>query len=547
MKKLIFIAAVAFTAAWAFAGEKLVSDGDTVVFLGDSITHYGVKNSYGYVQLVIKGLAANGVTLKWFGAGIPGHKAWQMNQRFDKDVLARKPALVTISAGVNDVWFPRPDCTLEKYRVDMEQMIERGKAAGVKVVLMTPTTAMGEGDNPNIAKYADCVRELAAKHGLTVADTWKAVRARIDAPGMPCLDTRGLKATCDGVHMAPAGDREMARCVLRAFGLGDAEMAKAEKAWADDVSLCTLQSRIGIPLATYRALEAAADAQGRKIEEVYRDVFRRGVESVLAKGGGPQPVTSSVDEAKPDGVKPEVAVVGDYFHFVDQQSRSGLVNVIRRAIAAAGKNLAVFQERQVRGSTASLNGYWDEKLAGRKQLKYLVVTTGSYDAWDNGRAQHAARMKTLAEKAVRAGVKVVFLTTRPTRSNISDDYNKALAALADGTNVFVVDQLAIIRGELARRAANKNASYCSAGYPLNANVNLLLGQSILPHLGFDQKEVALSVAKLEAQPDFADLEASTSVSFAEYDRLLNLAKKLNLPLSDLVTRALASGAQGKVD
>lgn len=41
----------ASAAVTSVAGEKLVSDGQTVVFLGDSITHYGVKNPYGYVPL----------------------------------------------------------------------------------------------------------------------------------------------------------------------------------------------------------------------------------------------------------------------------------------------------------------------------------------------------------------------------------------------------------------------------------------------------------------------------------------------------------------
>ena len=540
----VFASAVgaAFGDIISSAGEKLVSAGQTVVFLGDSITHYGVKNPYGYVQLVVKGLSANGIELKWFGAGIPGNKALHMNARFDKDVLARKPDLVTISAGVNDVWFAGPDCTLEKYRVDMEQMIERGKAAGVKVVLLTPTTAMGEFNNPNIVKYAECVRELAAKHGLVVADTWKAVRGVIDDPAGAKLVPRGLKATADGVHMAPSGDRAMARCVLRAFGLGDGEMAKAEKVWNEGVSLCTLKSCVGVPLKTYRALEAEADARACKIEAVYREIFRKGVEVTLAGAALEEPKTSFAAPCKPDGQKPEIAVIGDYFHYVDQQSRSGLVNFIRRAIDATGKDLAVFAEPQFRGGTTALNGYWDKTLANRK-IAYLVVTTGSYDAWNNDREKFPALMKQLAEKATKAGTKVVFLTTRPVRSNVSDPFNAALQAMADGKSVFVLDQLAIDRAELKRRAANKEASICSAGYPLNPQVNFLLGKALLPLLGFGEKEIEKVVARIEALPDFADTDAVASVSFAEYDRLLDLARKENVPLSEICQKALVRGVK----
>ena len=542
MKKFVLSLGMVVAAALSsVACEKLVADGQTVVFLGDSITHYGANNPYGYVQLVVKGLSAHGIVPKWFGAGIPGNKALHMNARFDKDVLARKPDLVTISAGVNDVWFARPDCTLDKYRVDMEQMIERGEAAGVKVVLLTPTTAMGEFNNPNIVKYAECVRELAAKHGLVVADTWKAVRDVIDDPAGAKLVPRGLKATADGVHMAPMGDRAMARCVLRAFGLDDREMARAEKTWNEDVSLCTLKSCVGVPLKTYRALEAEADARACKIEDVYRETFRKGVEATLTGAALEEPKTTPADLCKPDGQKSEIAVIGDYFHFVDQQSRSGLVNFIRRAISATGKDLAVFAEPQFRGGTSTLNAYWDKTLAKRK-IAYLVVTTGSYDAWNKDREQFPVLMKQLAEKAAKAGAKVVFLTTRPVRSNVSDSFNAALQAMADGKSVFVLDQLAIDRAELKRRAANKAASICSAGYPLNANVNFLLGKALLPLIGFEEKEVVKVVAAIEALPDFADIDAVTSVSFAEYDKLLDLARKENVPLSEICYKSLVRGA-----
>ena len=402
MKKFVLsLGMVVVAALSSVACEKLVADGQTVVFLGDSITHYGANNPYGYVQLVVKGLSANGIVPKWFGAGIPGNKALHMNARFDKDVLARKPDLVTISAGVNDVWFARPDCTLDKYRVDMEQMIERGEAAGVKVVLLTPTTAMGEFNNPNIVKYAECVRELAAKHGLVVADTWKAVRDVIDDPAGAKLVPRGLKATADGVHMAPMGDRAMARCVLRAFGLDDREMARAEKIWNEDVSLCTLKSCVGVPLKTYRALEAEADARACKIEDVYRETFRKGVEATLTGAALEEPKTTPADLCKPDGQKPEIAVIGDYFHFVDQQSRSGLVNFIRRAISATGKDLAVFAEPQFRGGTSTLNAYWDKTLAKRK-IAYLVVNeTARREGGEGGGEGRLPDDATGAEQRVR--------------------------------------------------------------------------------------------------------------------------------------------------
>jgi lysophospholipase L1-like esterase len=39
--------------------------------------------------------------------------------------------------------------------------------------------------------------------------------------------------TADGVHMNDEGNKVMARGVLKAFGLDDAQLAKAETAWAE--------------------------------------------------------------------------------------------------------------------------------------------------------------------------------------------------------------------------------------------------------------------------------------------------------------------------
>lgn len=82
-----------------YAGEKLVKNGDTIVFMGDSITEFGVRREAGYVRLVMNGLEANGVNANCIGKGICGNKSKAMLARFDRDVIANKPDVVTINAG----------------------------------------------------------------------------------------------------------------------------------------------------------------------------------------------------------------------------------------------------------------------------------------------------------------------------------------------------------------------------------------------------------------------------------------------------------------
>lgn len=102
MKKTVFAAACAM-AACSF-GEILVKDGDTLAFLGDSITQQGQQNPDGYVNLTIRALASEGVNVKPVKAGISGHKSDNMLARLNRDVLSKKPRWMTLSCGVNDVW-----------------------------------------------------------------------------------------------------------------------------------------------------------------------------------------------------------------------------------------------------------------------------------------------------------------------------------------------------------------------------------------------------------------------------------------------------------
>ena len=104
--------------------------------------------------------AANGIDVTWYGAGVKGDKSAAMLARFDADVLAHDPDVVTISAGVNDVWYQDANSTYEKFYANELQMVAKTKAAGAVPVLLSPTTAAGEAENGEIRRYAAGVREM---------------------------------------------------------------------------------------------------------------------------------------------------------------------------------------------------------------------------------------------------------------------------------------------------------------------------------------------------------------------------------------------------
>jgi lysophospholipase L1-like esterase len=226
-----------------------VKSGEKIAFLGDSITQGGWSNPAGYVRLVIAGLEANGVKAEPVPAGISGHKSNQMLARLEKDVLSKKPQWMTLSCGVNDVWHgangvPLNDAAAaagtftsrpnepEKgtYEKNITQIINQAAAAGARPVVLTATVIkedLGSPENAKLAPYNDFLRKLATEKKLPIADLNAQFQDRIKQ-----LNALGKNMlTTDGVHMNTDGNKLMATGVLKAFGLNDAELKKAESAW----------------------------------------------------------------------------------------------------------------------------------------------------------------------------------------------------------------------------------------------------------------------------------------------------------------------------
>ena len=159
----------------AFA-EKLVKTGDTVAMMGDSITQYGTADSAGYVQLFLRAIRTSGAKVNFVGAGVAGNTSNQMRERFIRDVVEKKPTVVTINSGVNDAAFYSFPAQFDVYRDNIDFMVKAAQGAGAKVVLMTPTGTGGEKPNAIVAKLAEIMREYAASHeGVVLADSFKTV------------------------------------------------------------------------------------------------------------------------------------------------------------------------------------------------------------------------------------------------------------------------------------------------------------------------------------------------------------------------------------
>ena len=205
MKTLLF--AVAMCMAGMACAGICVKDGETIAFMGDSITAGG-NGPAGYCSMVMKALDVLGVkNCQKIAAGVGGNKSVQMHERLDRDVLARKDGRkaqwMTFSCGVNDVWHGANGVPLERYRELVSDIFDRCAAKGVKVIVLTPTLIHEDPDNRENRKlnaYVAWLKDEAAKRKLPVADLNAAMKAEL-ARIRKTDGTPGNKLTRDGVHM----------------------------------------------------------------------------------------------------------------------------------------------------------------------------------------------------------------------------------------------------------------------------------------------------------------------------------------------------------
>jgi len=205
--------------------ELKLKAGDQIVAMGDSITQAG-----GYLRAMDAVFAQQYPGLKVpkiINTGIGGQKAEDMAARFEKDVVSRKPSIVTVSVGVNDVWHrmanPHDPKVLEAYERNVERMVKMARKAGARVYLLAPTVieedAASEG-NKRLALYVAAGKKVAERNKCEYVDLYALFLKAIEKRSKDSKSGDRFFTT-DGVHMKPTGDALMAVGVLRALGVPD--------------------------------------------------------------------------------------------------------------------------------------------------------------------------------------------------------------------------------------------------------------------------------------------------------------------------------------
>ncbi|MDR0902989.1 MAG: GDSL-type esterase/lipase family protein [Opitutaceae bacterium] len=269
------------------AGEILVKPGETVAFLGDSITQQGALSG-GYVRLVADGLGVNGVPVEVVPAGVGGNKSNQMLERLEKSVLDKKPDWMTLSCGVNDVMQgTRGGVPLDEFKKNITAIVDRCQQAGVKVIMLTATQIrlpVTNSDNIKLAAYNDFLRDLAKERNLPLADVSADMAAEQGALAAARI-RRSL--TTDGVHMSIYGNIMMAKSVLATLGLDAKQIAAAEAAWQSIPDASHLSARVNVSISEHEALEIMAEQARKPLPALLNDLATAAAKEAAAKHPAP--------------------------------------------------------------------------------------------------------------------------------------------------------------------------------------------------------------------------------------------------------------------
>lgn len=167
---------------------------------------------------------------KVINAGVGGNNTNDLLKRIDKDVLENKPDLVVLMVGTNDMLNSKKMIDYKVYQNNLDEIIQKIKASGSKLLLMNPIPADSEYlfmrhdkslfiEAPNIKldKAGGIVKDLAKQHEVLFYD----LNAEFRALNLPqhnqdvFIKNEKNSGKTDGVHPTAFGYQFIAKNVFQ--------------------------------------------------------------------------------------------------------------------------------------------------------------------------------------------------------------------------------------------------------------------------------------------------------------------------------------------
>lgn len=267
IKQLLLLPLVASFCCHGFTAEPsfALKDNDTWVMAGDSITAQRLHTNYieafyrtRYPQL----------HLHFRNSGIGGNRTGSVLDRYDYDVAAWKPTIVSVELGMNDVNGVNIDdknCTVA-YITGMKKLAGNTRALNARPIFISSSpvndgSVLGAWTTPrchNLHPFTEALNELGKQENVLTVDQYHpllalwgpnktlddanllAARIRLMKPEdkIPDLTTlqkfakswegkpAAIQLEGDSVHVGPAGQYTMAATILKSLGV-DREVSSA--------------------------------------------------------------------------------------------------------------------------------------------------------------------------------------------------------------------------------------------------------------------------------------------------------------------------------
>jgi len=207
--------------------------GQKLLFIGDSITDcerarpdgeglFGALGK-GYVSLVDAFLQAvyPELGIRVVNMGCSGNNVVHLEERWQEDVLDRKPDWLSIMIGTNDVWrqydmpfIKESHVYPDRYKATLRALVERTKPHVSQLVLMTPfylESNKQDAMRSSMDQYGAIVKQVAEETGALFVDTQLAFDAVLK-------ELYAATLAWDRVHPTQAGHVVLARAFLNAVG-----------------------------------------------------------------------------------------------------------------------------------------------------------------------------------------------------------------------------------------------------------------------------------------------------------------------------------------
>lgn len=222
---LLLATLAGLAAAPPVRADFALRDGDTVVFLGDSIT---AARTYGKIVENYTLLRYPGRHVRFINSGWGGDTAAGGLKRLDRDVFAHGATVLIVAYGVNDIgWGTKADEEHRQiYLEAVRGIVEACKPRHVRVFLCSAAATAEDPDTAEagfLQKMCDDGMALAREMGegaIDVQRTMRAIQRKVRSAAESTKDPKDRPTlhAPDGIHLNDLGQLAMAFAILKGLG-----------------------------------------------------------------------------------------------------------------------------------------------------------------------------------------------------------------------------------------------------------------------------------------------------------------------------------------